>query len=112
MTKSALLLLNANARKGETQTEEIEAVLKGRGIAPDTVRTQSVDEAIEALRTRGGDHDIVIVGGGDGSLNALLPVLMRLEKPVGIIPLGTANDFARRSRRSDQGDCRRQFARG
>jgi YegS/Rv2252/BmrU family lipid kinase len=59
------------------------------------VRTQTIDEAIEALRARGGDHDIVIVGGGDGSLNALLPLLIWMGKPVGIIPLGTANDFAR-----------------
>jgi len=37
----------------------------------------------------------VIVGGGDGTLNAAAPGLMQTGLPLGILPLGTANDFAR-----------------
>jgi diacylglycerol kinase (ATP) len=37
----------------------------------------------------------VIVAGGDGTVNSTLPVLLRTRKPLGILPLGTANDFAR-----------------
>lgn len=37
----------------------------------------------------------VIVAGGDGTLHHLLPLLLKARKPVGVLPLGTANDFAR-----------------
>jgi YegS/Rv2252/BmrU family lipid kinase len=39
--------------------------------------------------------DCVILGGGDGTLNAALPGLLDTGLPLGVIPLGTANDLAR-----------------
>lgn len=39
--------------------------------------------------------DCVIVGGGDGTLNAAGPGLLATALPLGVLPLGTANDFAR-----------------
>ncbi len=41
-----------------------------------------------------GKIDYVIVGGGDGTINQLLGALVQLKLPVGLIPLGTANDLA------------------
>jgi len=95
MIKSALFLLNANARNSEDSVNDVESALRENGIEPESVRTSSVEAAIATLRSRGAQFDIVIVGGGDGSLNSLLPDLLKLKKPLGIIPLGTANDFAR-----------------
>lgn len=42
------------------------------------------------------DYDIVVASGGDGTVNIVLNALMRrgLRIPLGIIPSGTANDFA------------------
>ena len=37
----------------------------------------------------------MVLGGGDGTLNAALPGLIATGLPLGIIPLGTANDLAR-----------------
>ncbi len=37
----------------------------------------------------------MIVVGGDGSLNAAAPGLLQTGLPLGVLPLGTANDFAR-----------------
>jgi YegS/Rv2252/BmrU family lipid kinase len=42
-----------------------------------------------------GRVDRVIVGGGDGTLNAAVQVLVEPGLPLGIIPLGTANNLAR-----------------
>ncbi len=41
-------------------------------------------------------YDIVVASGGDGTVNIVLNALMRrgLKVPLGIIPSGTANDFA------------------
>ena len=52
--------------------------------------------AVEAV----GDRvDVVVAGGGDGTLHAVVNGLMKIDPPVdvvvGILPLGTANDFAR-----------------
>ncbi|MGC3873597.1 lipid kinase YegS [Halomonas sp. GXIMD04776] len=81
-----------------------------------------VREAVEALREEGYDLQVrvtweagdglryvkeasqdgvgrLIVGGGDGSVNEVVNGLMRLEEAnrasLGILPLGSANDFAR-----------------
>lgn len=42
------------------------------------------------------DYSIVVVSGGDGSVNIVIDALLTagLDIPVGIIPAGTANDFA------------------
>ena len=39
--------------------------------------------------------DLVIIGGGDGTLNAAADALIETGLPLGILPLGTANDLAR-----------------
>ena len=44
---------------------------------------------------RRGDIDAVIAGGGDGSIRAVASVLAGTRVPLGIIPLGTFNHFAK-----------------
>ncbi|MDE5080007.1 MAG: lipid kinase [Trichodesmium sp. St18_bin1] len=39
--------------------------------------------------------NIIIIGGGDGTLNLALDALVETGLPLGILPLGTANDLAR-----------------
>ena len=39
--------------------------------------------------------DLVIIGGGDGTLSMAADALVDAQLPVGVIPLGTANDLAR-----------------
>jgi len=39
--------------------------------------------------------DVVVAGGGDGTLNAVAGVLARTGMPFGVLPLGTLNHFAR-----------------
>ena len=49
----------------------------------------------DAIRELAKNYDCVIVGGGDGTLNAAAPALIETGLPLGILPLGTANDLAR-----------------
>ena len=51
---------------------------------PETVR-QTVAEG----------YDLIILGGGDGSVSSVVDFLVESEALLGLLPLGTANDFAR-----------------
>lgn len=53
------------------------------------------DDLSAVIRARADHVDCVVVGGGDGTLNAAAPGLIETGLPLGIIPLGTANDLAR-----------------
>ena len=49
----------------------------------------------QALSAHGASADRIVIGGGDGTISAALPQLLRIGKPLAVLPLGTANDFAR-----------------
>lgn len=59
-------------------------------------RTLHPGDIEEHIARMSPDYDIVVASGGDGTVNIVLNALMRrgLRIPLGIIPSGTANDFA------------------
>lgn len=94
-----LFLVNASAGSGDgAGVETALEVLRG-GADVEVTETASIDELAEAIATREGRE--VVVAGGDGSLNAFATALCRTgglgeDRPtVGLVPLGTGNDFAR-----------------
>lgn len=89
-----LLLLNPNARGGDVDRTALIEELEQAGpvIAPDCSEQRSMQQAIERYA---GSVGRVVLGGGDGTLNGALPALLEAELPLGVLPLGTANDFAR-----------------
>lgn len=93
--RTALLLVNRKARSGASDIESALDRLWAAGfdlVQPETKARQDLSDAV----TSHADHvDCVIVGGGDGSLNSVADALHRTGKPLGILPLGTANDLAR-----------------
>lgn len=92
MTGRALLLVNPHSRRGAEYAATVEATLCDAGIA---MLVGTGGDSGETIRRHAGEVDRVVVGGGDGSLNAALPALLETGLPLGVIPLGTANDFAR-----------------
>jgi diacylglycerol kinase (ATP) len=75
-----------------------------KGLACDRLRTAGAtlvdpdcdtrDSVADAIRKHRGDVDAVIAVGGDGTLNSCLRGLLDTGLPLGVIPAGTANDFA------------------
>jgi diacylglycerol kinase family enzyme len=55
----------------------------------------SKKERKRELKAHGKKADLIVIGGGDGTISKALPQLLKLKKPVAVLPLGTANDFAR-----------------
>ncbi len=93
------ILLIANASAGTHEEESLRAALEVlRPLADVTVESTSSPEDLD--RVLGANESrSVVVAGGDGSLHAVVNALHRLDRlsstPLGLIPLGTGNDFAR-----------------
>jgi len=92
--RRALLIVNPKARNGKGFNAEMRAILERGGISL-VEKTAKGDESVSDVIRGNSDVDLVIVGGGDGTLNAAAQGLMETKLPLAILPLGTANDFAR-----------------
>jgi YegS/Rv2252/BmrU family lipid kinase len=95
MSKRALLSINSHARNGKDCLKEAIAALENWDfeliVKPD-VKPDRLSGLIDRYQK---EVDLVIIGGGDGTLNAVAESLVKTKLPLGIIPLGTANDLAR-----------------
>jgi diacylglycerol kinase (ATP) len=89
-----LVVVNPNASRAPEGLPGIEAWFARHGRAEVMVAKQKQDLK-RILETKGTAADRIVIGGGDGTLSKALPVLLELKKPVAVLPLGTANDFAR-----------------
>jgi len=90
--RRALLIVNEKSRSGRAAGRQVEHALGASGI---TVERPSGEDLSGAIRAAKGTVDCVVLGGGDGTLNKSLPGLLDTGLPLGVIPLGTANDLAR-----------------
>ena len=89
-----LLVLNPNASRAPDALPQIEAWFADRARTT-LVVTHKKKDLKRILKTEGQAADRIVIGGGDGTLSKALPALLKLQKPVAVLPLGTANDFAR-----------------
>jgi YegS/Rv2252/BmrU family lipid kinase len=69
--------------------------LQGLGFELFEESTEKPQELPNIIRSYRDRVDLVIIGGGDGTLNAAIEGLVDTQLPLGILPLGTANDLAR-----------------
>ncbi|MCB2053336.1 MAG: YegS/Rv2252/BmrU family lipid kinase [Geminicoccaceae bacterium] len=89
-----LLLINDKARDNERGLEAVR-LLEACGFELVRPKTTSVEDMLGAIRTLAGEVDTIVIGGGDGSISVAAPALLESGRPLGILPLGTANDLAR-----------------
>jgi diacylglycerol kinase family enzyme len=92
-------LVLANAQAGSVEREALDAVVGVLSAAgPTEVRQPADPDALDAALTE-LDGRVPVVAGGDGSLHLVVNRLRRLgqlgQVTVGLLPLGTGNDFAR-----------------
>ncbi len=93
--RRALLLANPKARRGAEGVNDAVEVL--RAAATEVVVEEIGDskEIAGHIARHASDVDFVVLGGGDGTINSALAPLLEARLPLGILPLGTANNTAR-----------------
>ncbi|WP_234419295.1 diacylglycerol/lipid kinase family protein [Sphingomonas sp. EC-HK361] len=94
--RSAAMIVNAKSRKGQRLFKR---ACKRLDALPFPVEARAVDDprklvpTIKALMAK--QPDLMILGGGDGTVSGLVDYLVGTETILGVLPLGTANSFAR-----------------
>jgi diacylglycerol kinase (ATP) len=93
--RRALVFLNEKARSVAPNVRRAIEALKSRNfevVRSKILKRSTVARVIDEHRDA---VDLVIVGGGDGTLNCVLQGLIGSGLPLGLLPLGTANDLAK-----------------
>lgn len=94
--RSAALIVNAKSRKGQ---KLFRRACKRLEDLPFTVDAHAVQKPKHLERTvrhaLSKKPDLVILGGGDGTVSGLVDLLLGEDVILGVLPLGTANSFAR-----------------
>ena len=97
LPREATLIVNAHSRKGRDLFEAARTKLEAAGIT--LLSTHAVDDPAElpavARAAVAAGAPMVIVGGGDGTLAGVVDELVGRDCVFGVLPLGTANSFAR-----------------
>lgn len=68
---------------------------KGYQIVPYRIQQgQGIEEALDIIDS---SYEYILIAGGDGSVDSLVNAMMqkRIDLPIGILPVGTANDFGK-----------------
>ena len=93
--RRALMLVNPNARRGSEAIEPVIERLAQGGVDAVVERFETPDEVSADIARRRHEADLVIVCGGDGTINSAARGILETGLPMGIMPMGTANDLAR-----------------
>lgn len=69
--------------------------LQNGGYEVTPIRTTNLEDIYDSMKTAQG-YDCIITSGGDGTLNQVVNAMIQnnIDIPIGILPSGTANDFA------------------
>lgn len=95
-----LIEVIVNAGSGSVECEAIEKTLTElfaeKGFTANIHLAKSGSEIIElAKKAVKSDSQIIVAGGGDGTVSAVASELFKTDKTLGVLPLGTLNNFSK-----------------
>jgi YegS/Rv2252/BmrU family lipid kinase len=92
-----LVVVNPGSRSGSSAPDDLVRALADAGVAVGGLRATSEPEEIASAVKEAVAQGVarVIVGGGDGTLSLIAGLLAGRDVVLGVLPLGTGNDFAR-----------------
>ena len=98
-SRRAALIVNTRSRSGERtffqaldRLQDLGVTLGPTYAVRDPVR---LPETVRDVIEDGSGYELLILGGGDGSVSSVVDFLAHHRIALGLLPLGTANDFAR-----------------
>jgi YegS/Rv2252/BmrU family lipid kinase len=97
-SRSIVCIINGSARseKAAALRTRVTELFEARGV---TVRMLEAEEGTNlcdlARQAAKNDVDVMIAGGGDGTINAVASALVGSPIALGVLPLGTLNHFAK-----------------
>ncbi|MER7556430.1 YegS/Rv2252/BmrU family lipid kinase [Nocardioides sp. NPDC126508] len=98
MTRQIALLANPTAGRGNADQilDAVTARLAASGAVVEHLIGDDAEHALELARKAAADGvDTVVTLGGDGMVHVAVQALADTEVSLGVVPLGTGNDFAR-----------------
>ncbi|HMA23065.1 MAG: diacylglycerol/lipid kinase family protein [Gemmatimonas sp.] len=96
MRSKHIALVVHGARVDRPELRHLVSWVRDKGHLVEVLPTfESGDAAVLASSAARRGVDVVAVAGGDGTVNEVVNGLDGYDVPLGIIPVGTANDFAR-----------------
>lgn len=96
LPKRAMLVVNGMSRRGEAAFDEARDKLTAAGLQLIDAHAVKNPEVMEpVVKAAIAKAPMVIVGGGDGTLSSVVDHFVASNTVFGVLPLGTANSFAR-----------------
>ena len=99
MKKKILFLFNPYSGKGKIKENlaDIVDIMVKAGYEVTVYTTQCQGDAVHKAREEAGNYDRIVCSGGDGTLDEVVTGVMSADQrvPVGYIPAGSTNDFAK-----------------
>jgi diacylglycerol kinase family enzyme len=92
---NVIVLLNGGAGTGPTGVDGVREALRAARIEGDVHCVHGADLHAAAKAAAAQGVDAVVAGGGDGTVSAVAGALAGGETPLGVLPLGTLNHFAK-----------------
>ena len=94
--RSAALVVNAKSRKGQALFKRACAAMSGLPYEVDAHAVENPEDLEPTVRRAlAAKPDLLILGGGDGTISGLVDLMVGHDVILGVLPLGTANSFAR-----------------
>src|SRR5689334_16245143 len=90
----AIVLTNPKAGAKADESDELRRALAAAGVDAD-VRAVPGDELTAAAKEAAASGATVIAAGGDGTVSAVASALRDHDTPMGVLPTGTLNHFAK-----------------
>ena len=95
MARRALLIVNKLSRSGDADLSSAIGCLAAAGMEVLPFGIDAPGDIPKLIRAHRCRIDLVVLGGGDGTMNAASEAILDVGVPMAILPLGTANDLAR-----------------
>lgn len=97
MYKSYYFIVNPVAGQGKKLffVSEITSFCQQKNLRYKVVMTHRPKEAIELAREASKKYEVIVAVGGDGTVNEVVNGIVDTNVKLGIIPIGSGNDFAK-----------------